>query len=82
MAAGGPVSLKSDNASPEVAAWAVSILNTPTKIVTADIMAGTFSNFPDGAGLDPQISEALPIRSSPLFRRCPIGTAGDCSTAG
>jgi hypothetical protein len=36
----------------------VNDLDNPTKIVSADLMAGAFSNFPDGSSLDPIISDS------------------------
>ncbi|MDQ2684049.1 MAG: thermonuclease family protein [Chloroflexota bacterium] len=60
VAAVGPVSLMSDASDPDVAVWAVNNLDSPTKIVSADIMAGAFSNFPDGSILDPPINDSTP----------------------
>lgn len=58
VAAVGPVSLMSDASDPDVAVWAVNDLDKPTKIVSADIMAGAFSIFPDGSSLDPMVIDS------------------------
>jgi endonuclease YncB( thermonuclease family) len=60
VAAMGPVDLMSDNSDPDVAAWGVNNLDNPTKIVTADIMGGAFTDFSDGSSLSPAVNESMP----------------------
>jgi hypothetical protein len=50
--------MMSDASDPDVAVWAVNNLDNPTKIISADIMAGAFSNFPDGSVLDPPVNDS------------------------
>jgi hypothetical protein len=58
VAARGPVSQMSDTTDPDFAVWAVDDLEHPTRIATADIMAGAFSTATDGSTLDPMITES------------------------
>ena len=60
VAALGAVSNLSDASDPDVAVWAVNDLENPTKFVTVDIMAGAFTELPDGASLNPPLTESSP----------------------
>lgn len=58
VAAMGAVSMMSDASTPDFAVWAVNNLENPTRIISADIMAGAFSDFEDGSMQSPPLNES------------------------